>query len=217
MWSSRALSYGGLARRYRDFPNCVLRCLDPLRGVSVAFSTELKYENWLLYWADPLIREIQLCCPWFECVLDGQRTRVRPDLVIVHKQTEIQLVVSRRTEGSVRRTSALVRVAQARGFEWSVRTHDDIRGCPVLLRNLNRLRQCAVMFADDVTPTDLDVIANLLPRNEILTRREVSEMVPACVSGDLLDALLIHLHWRGRVSIDLNGGVYADESHVWCR
>ncbi len=217
MWSSRDVSYGGLRKRYREFHGGVLRCMDPLRAIPVEFATELKYENWILHWADPFIRVIEPRCPWIECTHNEQRIRVRPDLAITRERTELQLVLSRRTVNAERRISALIAVAQAHDYDWSIRTRDDVRHCPVQLMNLKRLRQCAVLLADRMNVSDLALVSTLLPRAQVLTRREIAGCVPSRFAADLLDTLLIHLHWRGRVTIDLTGGVYGDHTNVQCR
>lgn len=217
MWSIRTLSYGGLTRRYRDFHGGVLRCMDPLRDVPVAFSTELKYENWLLYWADPLIRKIDVGHAWIEYMSDGMRVRMRPDLVIKRERTELQLVLPQPAKQTERRISALIQAAQALDCDWRVRTRDDIRRCPLLLVNLKRLRQCAAMYADHVNVSDLAFVAKLLPSAESLTCREIAERIPSRLRGGLLDAILIHLHWRGRILIDLTGRAYGDHTTVRCR
>lgn len=148
MWSERDRKYGGRKLRYRDSPQAALRCLDPIRKRPVSFTTELAYENWLLYWADPKITNLVVQGDVLSCIERGRVRSVSPDLRFTLDGNEIQLVVPREETASEDRMETLRRVADTHGFRWAIQTREKIRKNIVLLQNLDRLRQAMTMHVD---------------------------------------------------------------------
>lgn len=203
MWSSREHRHGGLKRRYVDFHGGVLRCIDPLRHTHVAFATELHFENWLLHWAEPYVRRLLPHSERLTCLYQGHRLSLSPDLLIERDHIEIQIVNARDTPTSRARTRSLAYVAHSHGFMWSARTPEQIRSQPVLLSNLDRLRQCAAIHADDRAISVSRAITTFLRSASATTRGEVRGCIHREIPDTLVDAVLIRLHAAGLLRIDL--------------
>ncbi|WP_199032459.1 hypothetical protein [Ralstonia sp. ASV6] len=214
MWSSREHRHGGLHRRYIGFHGGVLRCIDPLRHTHVAFATELHFENWLLHWADPSVRRLLPHSERLTCLYQGHRLSLSPDLLIERNCIEIQIVNARDTPTSRARARSLAYVAHAHGFIWSARTPEQIRSQPVLLSNLDRLRQCAAIHADDRAISVSRAIAQLLLSASATTRGEIRAHIHRDIPDTLVDAVLIRLHAAGVLKIQLEEVRYGQSTLI---
>ncbi|MGN8063422.1 hypothetical protein ACTJK4_17365 [Ralstonia sp. 22111] len=214
MWSIHEHSYGGLQRRYVDFRGGVLCCVDPLRHKPVAFATELHFENWLLYWAKPEVRQLTTEPARLQCMCRGTRMSLSPDLVIERENVEIQLVTSRLGSAAESLARRLAFVAEAHGFSWSLRTKREIRTDPVTLTNLDRLRQCATLYADEPARQVRRVVLASLHSQPLTTRRELRLLVARDVPDTLLDATLVRLHAAGKLILELSGERYGERTVI---
>ena len=192
----------------------MLRCIDPLRHTHVAFATELHFENWLLHWAEPYVRRLLPHSERLTCLYQGHRFSVSPDLLIERNCIEIQIVNACDTPTSRARTRSLAYVASAYGFTWSVRTREQIRRQPVLLSNLDRLRQCAAIHADDRAIAVSQTIATFLLSASATTRGEIRGLIHPEIPDTLVDAVLIRLHAAGLLKILLEEVRYGQSTLI---
>jgi hypothetical protein len=214
MWSFREHRYGGLHRRYRDFNGGVLRCIDPLRREPIAFPTELHYENWLLYWAQPCVRRLQAGGLRLHCMHLGHRFSVRPDLVVTAHTEQIQIVMAVSTPANEKRVQRLALVAKAHDLQWAARMRAEIRAEPMLLRNLDRLRQCATLHVDDRAPAIERLVHDGLRAEPSTTRGHLGQRMGLHLPQSLLDATLLRLHAAGELSLELSGAPYGENTLV---
>ncbi|CAJ0822662.1 hypothetical protein [Ralstonia flaminis] len=214
MWSSREHGHGGLRGRYVDFRGGVLRCIDPLRHTHVAFATELHFDNWLLHWAEPGVRRLLPHSERLTCLYRGHQLSLSPDLLLERNGIEIQIVNARETLASQARARTLEYVACAHEFSWSVRTSELIRGRPILLSNLDHLRQCAAIHADDRALWVSRTIATFLLSTATTTRGEVRERIHQEIPDTLVDAVLIRLHATGVLTIQLEEARYGQSTII---
>ena len=214
MWSFREHRYGGLHRRYREFNGGVLRCIDPLRREPIAFPTELHYENWLLYWAQPGVRRLQVGGLRLYCMHLGHRFSVRPDLVVTDHSEQIQIVMASSTPANEKRVQRLALVAKAHDLQWAARTRAEIRADPVLLSNLDRLRQCTTLNADDRAPAIERLVHDSLRAADSTTRGHLRQRMGPHVPQSLLDATLLRLHAAGELSLELSAAPYGENTLV---
>ena len=208
MWELRDHRYGGRAKRYAGYPRGVVRCLDPAAKKAVAFSTELQFENWLLFWGDPAVSEIDCNPPAIQSLENGKVLRIKPHLVVRWredgKQPEAQLVISNSTRLDENRLNQARRIAAANLLGFSVRSKEEIRTNPILLENLRYLRQCATMHADEPSQEIAHEILQLASRQRDLTRGEVILRFSARpLVKSQIDAVLIRMQWQHLISIGL--------------
>lgn len=214
MWSERDRRYGGLRNRYRDLHWGQVRCMDPLRHCPVAFASDLHYENWLLHWAKPGIGCLIPHSAKLTCLDRGRLRSLSPDLQFSRDGIEIQIVVTEVTSGSKSRAYTLQRIAEAHEFRWSVRTRDVIRERPILLDNLDHLRQCAEMHADDPTQSIMRTIESVLRKADTLPLARLRKHLGPYTPETLIDSVLIRLHATGHIKIDLAEAKYGDDTTI---
>jgi hypothetical protein len=217
MWSERDRRYGGLLRRYSQFRRGTVRCLDPVRRAPVAFATGLHYENWLLHWAMPGVRNLMPHAAKLTCLDGGYKRSISPDLQFERDGIEIQIVVARGGPESAARSYDLERVAQAHDFRWTVRTREQIRADPLLIANLDGLRQCMTLHADDFAWAMMRRIERLLIGSRCCTRADIRARVSLSVPDTMVDAVLMWLHREGVIELDLAGGAYGYQTKIHLR
>ena len=217
MWSERDRRYGGLQRRYKNFHGSTVRCLDPVSRKPVAFATELHYENWLLYWARPGVKNLDPSAPKLGCLDSGRQRVIVPDLQFDLQGIEIQLVVARDGPGLEVRTHTLQRVADAHGLRWAIRTRRQIREKPFLISNLDTLRQCSTLHADEPGQWVRLRVESLLSECHFCTLDQIKERVGVRAPDTLVDSVLIGMHRSGEIEIDLTGGAYGQKTRISSR
>jgi hypothetical protein len=218
MWSERDRRYGGLNWRYREFEWARAECMDPLRKCSVAFRTELHYENWLLHWAIPEVKNLVPNSVSLTCLDYGVRRSIKPDLQFRRDGIEIQIVVPRHSSAYESRIYTLQRVAAAHDFQWSVRTPKLIRADPFLLDNLDRLRRSAMLYVDQRGEPVWSFVESFFDRTAVATRAELRERVGKKIPDGQVDAVLIRMHALGQVKIDLTEKLYGEDTKIYqCR
>jgi hypothetical protein len=213
MWTGRDHKFGGLKYRYAKRPRGDSRAFDPLRRKAVSFATELKYENWLLHWAEPSIRRLDTSPERLRCLDHGRSVSIAPDLVVVRGGVELQCVVPSMDVGAVTKEKSLERVAQAYGYSWELRTREQIRANPLLLDNLERFRQSAMVCVDEPLDELRQVVKAALPANSRMSIRDLREAIKFAETDSRLDAVLIHMHWTEDVHMNLEEFRY-DEATV---
>ncbi|MFM0196828.1 hypothetical protein PQQ65_27370 [Paraburkholderia strydomiana] len=210
MWTGRDHKFGGLKYRYVKRPRGDSRAFDPLRKEPVSFSTELKYENWLLHWAEPEVSGLTTSPERLRCLDRGQTVSITPDLLVIRAHVEIQCVVRSMHGNAIETEKSLERVAQAHGCLWTLRTREQIRANPLLLDNLERFRQSAMICVDEPLDELREKINAALPKNSTVSIGDLREAVK-CEDGDSrLDALLIRMHWNKHVQINFKEFRYDD-------
>jgi hypothetical protein len=203
MWAERDHKFGGLKRRYAKHPRGESRCFDPLRQKHVSCSTELKYENWLLHWAESGISELETSCDRMQCLDHGQSVSIVPDLIVVRDGIrELQCIVRSTDKALERITRSLERVALAYGHAWALRTLDQIRANPVLLDNLERFRQCATIYVDEPLGHLRSAIEAALPNRDSLAIRDLRRILNFPLTDQSFEAALIQLHWTRHIHIN---------------
>lgn len=210
MWTGRDHKFGGLKHRYTKRPRADSRSFDPLRLEHVSFPTELKYENWLLHWADPGITKLVCTSERLRCLDHGRSVSIVPDLVVVRGDVQLQCVVLLMDATAVHTGKSLELVAQAYGCSWALRTRDQIRANPLLLENLERLRQSAMVCVDEPLDALRSEIETVLPDNAPLSIRDLRQALNFPETDSRFDAALIHMHWTGHVHINLEEFRYDD-------
>lgn len=208
MWDLRNHKYGGRAKRYKEQPRGLARCLDPIGRQPVSFSTELMFENWILLWGDLAIRSIECAPTQFACLENGKLLTIKPHFLIrwrdTSKPSEIQVIVQTLARCKQTFQDSIQKIAAANNVGWSIRTRDVIRTNPVLLRNLMYLRQCTVMHVDEPISTLVKEILSLLAESKIRDRGNLLYDLKSFYSYDSqVDAVLFLLRNREIVSINI--------------
>jgi len=210
MWTGRDHKFGGLKRRYKKRPRADSRSFDPLRLQHVSLPTELEYENWLLHWPDPDITQLVTTSERLRCLDHGRSVSIVPDLIVVRDDVELQCVVRLMDDAAVQTGKSLERVAQAYGCSWALRTRDQIRIKPLLLDNLERFRQSAMVCIDEPLDGLRSEIKTALPDKAPLPIRDLRRTLDFPETDPRFDAALIHMHWTGHVHINLEEFRYDD-------
>lgn len=203
MWTGRDHKFGGLKYRYIKRSRGDTRSFDPLRREPVSFSTELEYENWLLHWAQPDVVGFVFDPERFRCLDHGRTVSIVPDLVVVRGDVQLQCVVRTLDEAAVKTEKSLERIAQAYGCSWALRAREQIRANPLLLDNLERLRQAAMVCVDEPLDQLHRQVETVLTDRSALPVRVLRESLKFAQQDSRLDAVLIRMHWAGHVHINL--------------
>jgi hypothetical protein len=213
MWTGRDYKYGGLKRRYLKRPRGDSRLFDPLRREPVSFRTDLEHENWLLHWAKPDVTGFVFDPERVRCLDHGLTVSIVPDLVVICDGVQLQCVVRTLDAAALETGRSLERVANAYGCSWALRTREQIRANPLLLDNLERLRQAAMVCVDEPLDELRRQVEEALPESLAISVHDLRNLLELAQQDPRLDAVLIHMHWIGQVHINLEELRY-DEATV---
>ncbi|PRE59517.1 hypothetical protein C6P86_23660 [Burkholderia multivorans] len=180
----------------------------------MAFATELHFENWLLYWAQPDVKRLVPHSPRLTCMYCGYRMGLSPDLFVEREGVEIQVVSACVTPASEARARTLAYVGRAHGFAWSVRTPELIRSRPVLLANLDRLLQCATIHVDECGTSIWRMVAASVSDASVMTRGQIRARIHQEIPDTLIDAVLVRMQAAGLLSIELEETRYDEHTLI---
>lgn len=205
--------WGGLNKRYQQFPRGTRRLLDPVTGGAVAFGIDLHYENWIIHRFDQDVAKLDASPIPIEVAAEDEsvvKAVAHLDLVRKSGKRELHLVCKsvERQPGKTR----LARVAKAMGAELVIRPRAVIRQDLTLITNLRQVRQIMTKWLGYGLELD-DLILGHLGQNKLTTRASLVRCLDHC-APDLVDARLGHLHCMGLLSIQLSKVRYGDQTVI---
>ncbi len=200
---------GGLAWRYKDHSKGVRRLVDPITNQSVAFASDLVFENWLLHRFDPQIVELEHSPSPIEVTSPtGVPHRAAAHLRLTRKdgRRELHLVFKSKAPEGQRR--ALTSIAKALGGVLVLRSRAEIRLDVVATTNLRYLRQVMTMWGSEGSQIDA-AVSEQLSSAGCLVREQLTRAHPQLDPG-LIDSRLGYMHCRGDLVIQFSGSTYGD-------
>lgn len=218
MWALRDERYGGRAKRYMKHRGAVVRCVDPIGVQTLAFSTLLHFENWLLHYARPDVVAVDANPAPLEYLHQGRLKRLRFDLLLRLNTgiREIQLVV-RHDDARVRaQCTSLQEAASSFGFVFVPRPRELVRANRTLLDNVGRLRQLLVAHSDSISSFTLNSICEQVHQAGEIKRGQLSEgeMSSLIAHPQCVDAALFKLYVARRVRLNLDEVPYGNETII---
>jgi hypothetical protein len=204
MWAARDQRYGGLNTRYKTYRGGLVRMLSPFTGQPLEFSSTLKADNWLLRAFCPGAVECLGRVSGFN-ILEGGK--VKPP--VIHTLTTFKdririadLVVTERTPKVESRWEVLQKAGSVYRFTPCLRTREEIRANPVLLENLDTMRQHLVQHGGYFLIAADDVLRSL--HRGASTRRELAkDLARRPHSSEEIDTVLFSLYRQDRIAINI--------------
>ncbi len=212
------LKFGGLPHRYREKKGRLVRSIDPFSRSVVMFSTTLGLDNWLIRLFTPGTVN---CYAGPICALvEGRYMHVAADLVTEFKDgLRVADLVANSAHKVNSKWDSLKQAAYANGMQPVLRTTKDIRGNPVLLCNLEMMRQHLVAYrhqsfpASRVSHSVVTVLAN--SGREHLRRETLDEMFAKTPEQlATLHSALFWLYRNNTIFIDIAEVPYGLDSKI---
>lgn len=204
--------FGGLQARNGRAEH---RLVDPVLGKVLSFGTELQAENWLLRCVDPQVKTVTVLEKPLTALLSGRICKVRFHLLLQMRAGGHVADLVAKTPVTGQRRGLAAAVAGAHGYQACIRDRAVLRSDPVLMRNLQTIRQRMVLWADLPAQLDAAMVIEQLAR-EPMTRGELHELLLQRQPGlhiEQLDCLLFAALLRQQVHFDL-GKRYADTTQL---
>lgn len=214
--------FGGAKDRYRNHPGRVIRCVDPFSGVVEAFSSPIRYENWLLRRFDPAIVYLNASGDEWSILRRGELLSLSPPLVWapMSKRGTLELVAEAGRDVPASLSRRLEIVAEAHHMGACIRHGDEVRRSPALLDLLDRVRQLLALHRRDLESEPWrERVLEHVHAARICTRAELIADVQSRFTDcpvQLLDAALFSLRQYLQISFDLEGGVYGAATVISC-
>ena len=205
--------WGGLNKRYQQFPHGTRRLLDPVTGGAVAFGIDLHYENWIIHRFDQDVVKLDASpAPIEVAAEEGAVLKAVAHLDLVRKSGRRELhLVCKSTEKAAGQ-ARLARVARALDAELVIRPRALIRQDLVLITNLRQVRQTMTKWLGHGLELD-ELILGRVAQKKLTSRASLVHAFNHC-APDLVDARLGHLHCEGRLSIQLSKVKYGDPTII---
>jgi len=195
-----AIRWGGLRRRYVDFPGAVSRCLDPFARATVQFQWPLEFEAWIRSrfatdTAQLTSEPTRVCANVAGRLLEAKATFVVKKI----DGREVLHLVGKHSV-SKGRLRSLTSIAKGRLATVQVQLIDELRADVALFWRLERLRQAATIYLSEGFEYDTQIL-QCINSNGAATRSAIHAAL-GHADPQLLDARLAHLHCARRIRLD---------------